>query len=84
MSDHFSRYYVLIVYFQLCDSALADVLKLLNVETVVGVGKYAADRARRVISMDEELKGIQESSSNGIKKYCHSWMPQYPVSTVLW
>ena len=49
------------VHFQLCDSALAQVLKLLEVETVVGVGKYAADRAKRVVSLDEELKGIQES-----------------------
>ena len=49
------------VHFQLCDSALTQVLKLLEVETVVGVGKYAADRAKRVISLDEELKGIQES-----------------------
>ena len=55
------------VHFQLCDSALAQVLKLLEVETVVGVGKYAANRAKRVISLDEELKGIQESS---IKRLC--------------
>ena len=46
----------------MCDSALAEVLELLEVQTVVGVGKYAADRARRVISRDEKLKGIQESS----------------------
>ena len=46
----------------MCDSALAEVLKLLEVQTVVGVGKYAADRAKRVISRDEKLKGIQESS----------------------
>ena len=49
------------VHFQLCDSALAEVLRLLEVDTVVGVGKYAADRAKRVISQDEELKGIQGS-----------------------
>ena len=32
---------------------------------MVGVGKYAADRAKRVISRDEKLKGIQESSVMG-------------------
>ena len=53
------------VHFQLCDSALAQVLKLLEVETVVGVGKYAADRAKRVISKDVELKGIQGSFIRG-------------------
>ncbi|XP_067686071.1 single-strand selective monofunctional uracil DNA glycosylase-like [Haliotis asinina] len=41
-----------------CDKALLEVLKLLGITTIVGVGKFAYDRARKVIGMNR-IDGIR-------------------------
>ncbi len=51
----------------ICDSALLEVIRLLEVEWVVGVGKYGADRAKAILK-SEYISSLPPTASGEGKK----------------
>ena len=54
---------------QLCDQSLLEVIELLQVEWVVGVGKYAADRAKAILKVVCENNKPMRKTNGGVETF---------------
>lgn len=51
-----------------CDHALLEVIQLLGVEWIVGVGKYGADRAKAILRQ-QSMKSPSKKKPNGVETF---------------
>jgi single-strand selective monofunctional uracil DNA glycosylase len=65
---------------QACDNHLMEIIEILQIERIIGVGKYAEKRARLALNADKSGPGITKSGRNIEITSCWHPSPASPLS----